>query len=354
MPSPVSRRRTEGAAQRGPLALQQQRMWFFERAQPGTSVMNIAVGIRMRGAIDDQALEHALRLLASRHDMLRVQIEDVGNGPEQIVQPDASFPFSQIDLRRREPADAEREVSRLFTEEVDTPFDLGRCPLWRARLVHVAIDQRVLFVTFHHVIADGWSLGVMVRDIAEFYAALVEHRRAVAPGAGTGLSRLRFVAGKRRTGRDDGPSARVLAHEARGRSSGSRSPFRRTSAAVPDLFWRQRRRVTVIGVRQHIVGDRPAAGRFAVHAAGRCVQSLDVTSCRPVRRHRRDADCGTRRYGNGTPGRSVYQHASASDAGGSRCELRIVAWQRARNRARGVRASVTTLRTDCPAGTRAS
>jgi hypothetical protein len=97
---------------RGPLALPQQRMWFFERAQPGTSVMNISVAMRLHGEIDPDKLTQALALLARRHEALRTRIEDGGNGPEQVIELDPPLPFRQTDVSH---LDASHSESRKRT-----------------------------------------------------------------------------------------------------------------------------------------------------------------------------------------------------------------------------------------------
>jgi len=175
--SQPSRPRSSGV-QRAPLALPQQRMWFFERAQPGTSVMNISLAVRLRGPVDDARLEEALQRLAARHETLRLRIEDGAQGPQQVAEPDVPVPLTRVDLRGSGASSVDDEIQRLKKEDASKPFDLGRAPLWRVLEVRAADDDRILLFTFHHVIADAWSLAVVVQELAAHYNALT-----AAPGA---------------------------------------------------------------------------------------------------------------------------------------------------------------------------
>ncbi len=157
-------RRAPGAAL--PLSFAQERLWFLDRFAPGGSAYNVPNAIRFRGDLDVDALAGSLRAVVRRHEMLRTAFrEDVEGRPFQVVSAEVDLPLPVIDLS----GDPDG-LRRLAMEEALRPFDLGRAPLLRAVLFRLGEAEHVLLVTFHHVAADGWSLGVFVREFAALYS----------------------------------------------------------------------------------------------------------------------------------------------------------------------------------------
>jgi amino acid adenylation domain-containing protein len=158
-----------------PASFAQQRLWFLERLGGLGNAYHIAGRMRLLGSLDAGALRRALDRLVARHEPLRTTFVLVGDAPEQRIAPPetSSFALAEHDLRECAGGDAARgaELERLIAVEADTPFDLARGPLVRARLVRLADAEHVLLVTMHHIVSDGWSMGVFLRELEALYAA---------------------------------------------------------------------------------------------------------------------------------------------------------------------------------------
>ena len=173
------------AAPRGepvPLSSAQRRLWFLDDLTGGGTEYNTGVALRLRGPLDTPALERALHGLAARHDSLRTTFATVDGQGVQLVAAEAVLPLRTADVGHL-PADRrEQAVERLLTEELRRPHDLTTGPLTRALLVRRAPEDHVLLLAQHHIVTDGWSVGVLTRDLAALY-------RAEASGEPDGLPR---------------------------------------------------------------------------------------------------------------------------------------------------------------------
>nr|WP_281404507.1 non-ribosomal peptide synthetase [Pyxidicoccus fallax] len=162
-----------------PLSFAQQRLWFLDRLQPGGTAYNMPAAFRLEGTLDVAALERAFTELVRRHESLRTTFHDDGGTPVQVIHPPALFPLRVVDLSGRE--DRAAEALRQAREEAARAFDLATGPLLRARLLRLAEDAHVLLLDMHHIVSDGWSIGVLVRELASLYHALSTDRPAVLP-----------------------------------------------------------------------------------------------------------------------------------------------------------------------------
>ncbi|HET7462386.1 MAG TPA: amino acid adenylation domain-containing protein [Longimicrobium sp.] len=161
-----------------PLSFAQQRLWFLEQLGDLGSTYHIRAPLRLRGALDRAALARALDGIVARHEALRTTFAEVDGVPEQRIAPAGAsrFHLAEHDLAGR--AGAEAELDRLMAEEAREPFDLERGPLIRGRLIRLAADDHVLLLTMHHIVSDGWSLGVLFGELSALYAAHHEGREA--------------------------------------------------------------------------------------------------------------------------------------------------------------------------------
>ena len=160
-----------------PLSFAQQRLWFLDQLESGTAVYNLPAAARLKGQLDIAALENALTEIVRRHEALRTTFPTVDEGPIQQIAAAAPVslpitdlsdidPSSQIEVEKRE-ADARR----LIWEEAERPFDLVTGPLFRTSLLRLAADEHVLLLSMHHIISDGWSIGVLLSELAALYQA---------------------------------------------------------------------------------------------------------------------------------------------------------------------------------------
>ena len=157
-----------------PLAYNQRALWFIERLAPGNAAYHIAGIARLLGPVDTAALYRALAALVDRHPALRTTFHDAEDGPLQRVcpQPEPAFDFRDERDENAATGDEDALAARL-REEVRRPFDLERGPLLRLALFRQAGGERILLLAVHHLVADFFSLGVMLRDLGALYAAEV-------------------------------------------------------------------------------------------------------------------------------------------------------------------------------------
>jgi amino acid adenylation domain-containing protein len=154
-----------------PLSFAQERLWILDQLEPGNPAYNMPSAVRLRGRLDPRALERSLQALVARHETLRTVFPLRGGRAVQVIAPSASCPLPPVDLTTLPAAAPAREMERLAGEEARRPFDLSRGPLLRTLLLREGAASHVLLVTFHHIVSDGWSLGVFMRELAALYAA---------------------------------------------------------------------------------------------------------------------------------------------------------------------------------------
>ncbi|TIP69200.1 condensation domain-containing protein, partial [Mesorhizobium sp.] len=155
-----------------PLALSfaQQRLWFLAQLDEGSTNYHMPLGLRLRGVLDRVAWQRSLDRLFARHEALRsVFVAPEGKPRVEVLPADAGLPLVEHDLRDR--PDAEAALLDLCHEEARTPFDLARGPLIRGRLIRMSDEQHVFLLTQHHIVSDGWSMGVLMRELNSLYRA---------------------------------------------------------------------------------------------------------------------------------------------------------------------------------------
>jgi amino acid adenylation domain-containing protein/non-ribosomal peptide synthase protein (TIGR01720 family) len=159
-----------------PLSYAQQRLWFLDRFEPGSTEYTTLSVLRLRGPLDEKALRTSLSGLVARHEALRTTFAEHDGHARQIVHP----PYP-VDLPLDDLTGARDRLDALVEREAAIPFDLSTGPLLRARLVRLAGDEHVLVLAVHHIVTDGWSVGVLGRDLGELYAAAREDRAPRLP-----------------------------------------------------------------------------------------------------------------------------------------------------------------------------
>ncbi|KAG0311011.1 hypothetical protein BG000_006843, partial [Podila horticola] len=156
----------------GPLELSfaQQRLWFLAQLDGVSETYRVPVARRLRGNLSRNALQQALDSLFARHETLRSVFVFVSDQPKVLLLPaDSGLSLVFHDLRNEQ--DKETLAKRLAAQEVAAPFDLEKGPLVRAQLMQIADDEHIFLLTMHHIITDGWSLGVLLRDLSDFYGS---------------------------------------------------------------------------------------------------------------------------------------------------------------------------------------
>ncbi|MET8010138.1 non-ribosomal peptide synthase/polyketide synthase [Streptomyces sp. NPDC005266] len=156
-----------------PLSAAQRRLWFLDDLTSGGIEYNTGAGLRLSGPLDPDALGRALEALAARHDALRTTFATVDGHGVQLVAEHGTLPLERADLGGRPPAKRAEALEARLTEELSRPYDLEQGPLTRALLIRLTDDDHVLLLAQHHIVTDGWSVGVLVRELAALYAAEV-------------------------------------------------------------------------------------------------------------------------------------------------------------------------------------
>ncbi|HEX8272300.1 MAG TPA: amino acid adenylation domain-containing protein, partial [Longimicrobiaceae bacterium] len=178
--APIPRRSGEGGAH--PLSFAQQRLWFVDQLLPGGgAAYNLSRAIRLSGPLDVPALRGALGGVVRRHESLRTVFPEAGGEPVQRVAPAREAALPCVDLSGIPEPRRSGVLSALARAEAARPMSLARGPLFRAALFRLRPEEHALFYTLHHIVGDGWSLGILFRELAELYAARVEGRPPVLP-----------------------------------------------------------------------------------------------------------------------------------------------------------------------------
>jgi amino acid adenylation domain-containing protein len=157
-----------------PLSFAQQRLWFIEQLEPAGFTYNVAWFLRLTGALDAAALDTSLRAVVDRHEVLRTRFREADGELHQVIA-------AALDVALDVEPVLEREVAERARREAQQPFDLATGPLVRARLLRVRDDDHVLLIAMHHIVCDGWSLAILVRELGQLYAAAVTGVAAALP-----------------------------------------------------------------------------------------------------------------------------------------------------------------------------
>jgi hypothetical protein len=154
-----------------PLAFGQQRLWFLDQLEPGNPVYTLPVAVRLEGSLNLAALERSINEVVRRHDALRTTFIAEDGQPFQVIAPNLTVAVPVVDLQQFTETEREAEVQRLAAQAAWLPFDLAHGPLVRVSLLRLSKEEHVLLVTMHHIISDGWSAGVLVRELVALYEA---------------------------------------------------------------------------------------------------------------------------------------------------------------------------------------
>ncbi|RKH34273.1 condensation domain-containing protein, partial [Corallococcus llansteffanensis] len=175
---PLTRIRTEGAT---PLSFAQQRLWLLDQLSPGDVSYNIPTALRLLGRVDVEALRRAFEALIRRHESLRTTLSAPDEEPSQHIHAASGWDLPVTDLTHLPESQRDEEAQRVAVTEARRPFHLATGPLMRSALVRLSEEEHLLLVTMHHIVSDGWSMGVLVREVAAFYEALSTGRTPSLP-----------------------------------------------------------------------------------------------------------------------------------------------------------------------------
>ncbi|MBZ4377523.1 condensation domain-containing protein, partial [Corallococcus sp. AS-1-6] len=175
---PLTRTRTDGPQ---PLSFAQQRLWFLDQLAPDDASYNLPVTLRLLGRLDVEALRRAFEALVARHEALRTTFFEEEGQPFQRIHPPTEWILPIEDLSGLNESERDAETLRLATREARQPFHLVQGPLLRTALLKLSEDSHVLLVTMHHIVSDGWSMGVLIRELASLYESFSGGRAPSLP-----------------------------------------------------------------------------------------------------------------------------------------------------------------------------
>jgi amino acid adenylation domain-containing protein len=164
-----------------PLSFTQQRMWILHQLEPLSPAYNIPIAVNLKGTLNVEALEETFGEMVRRHEVLRTTFPTKDGRPIQLIAAAQPLEIAHLDLTALPPAERDVEARRLATEEARRPFELASGPLLRVTLLRLEAQEHVALVTMHHIIADGWSVGVLVREVGALYTSIVSGEPAELP-----------------------------------------------------------------------------------------------------------------------------------------------------------------------------
>ncbi|HET9712382.1 MAG TPA: amino acid adenylation domain-containing protein, partial [Pyrinomonadaceae bacterium] len=164
-----------------PLSFVQQRLWFLDQLSSRKAAYNIPFPFRISGLLDLAALEHSIEDVIGRHEILRTVFPNIDGQPVQEVRPPSAFSIPIVDLSELPEEERERLARHLANEEIDRSFDVRGGPLMRAVLLRFGDTEHVIVVTFHHIVFDGWSMGLFLHEVSAHYEAHTTGRTALLP-----------------------------------------------------------------------------------------------------------------------------------------------------------------------------
>jgi amino acid adenylation domain-containing protein len=159
-----------------PVSFSQRRVWFLDRLEGGSLEYHMPEVMRLRGELDVPAMEKAVNALVARHESLRTAFLEVDDQPHQVIYPRLALSLPVLDLSTEDSDTREESLQKEIFQACRTPFDLREAPLLRLRLIRLSPDEHVLITVLHHIVSDGWSMGIFRREFSTLYAAFREGR----------------------------------------------------------------------------------------------------------------------------------------------------------------------------------
>ncbi|MEH1944160.1 MAG: amino acid adenylation domain-containing protein [Nostoc sp.] len=162
-----------------PTSFAQQRLWFLDQLAPGNPFYNVSTALRLTGYLNFTALKQTFNEIVRRHETLRTRFVMVDQQPVQAIVPSLTIPLLVIDLRNSKSQERDTQVQQIVTQEAQRCFNLTTEPLLRVKLLQLDEAEYLLLLNLHHIVADGWSIGVLIRELGILYKAFVENKRCL-------------------------------------------------------------------------------------------------------------------------------------------------------------------------------
>ena len=167
-----------------PLSFAQQRLWFLDQLEPDSPLYNVPMVMRIQGAMNVTVLEQSLNEIVRRHEALRTTFTAADGVALQHILPEMVIPLSVVDLATLPDGEREQEAMRLATAEAQRPFSLAVGPLLRAQLLRMGDEDHIVLLTMHHIVSDGWSMTILLRELLTIYEAFSKGQPSPLPDLG--------------------------------------------------------------------------------------------------------------------------------------------------------------------------
>ncbi|MBD2199772.1 MULTISPECIES: non-ribosomal peptide synthetase [Calothrix] len=164
-----------------PLSFAQQRLWFLSQLEPNNPFYNQPTALRLTGQLNIAILKQSLKEIIRRHETLRTTFTIVNDKPVQVINSAVDLTLPLVDLQNLTPNLQEQEVQKLAAQEAQQPFNLEQGPLLRVTILKLSAIEHVVLFTTHHIVSDGWSVGILVEEVAKIYTALANNQPAPLP-----------------------------------------------------------------------------------------------------------------------------------------------------------------------------
>jgi amino acid adenylation domain-containing protein len=162
-----------------PTSFAQQRLWFLDQLAPGNPFYNVSTALNLTGSLNFTALKQTFNEIVRRHETLRTRFVMVEQQPIQAIAPSLTIPLPLIDLRNFDSPERDTQVQQIVTQEAQHPFNLTTGPLLRVKLLQLDEAEYLLLLNLHHIVADGWSIGVLIKELGVLYKALAGDKRCL-------------------------------------------------------------------------------------------------------------------------------------------------------------------------------
>ena len=164
-----------------PVSFSQERLWFLSQMEPDSTAYVIQLGVRMQGKLNVAAFERSMNEIVRRHEVFRTTFKASDGIPEQVVSPPTGITIPIVDLNVLPVAERDAAFKRLQNEQIQHPFDLSQGPLFRIKLVRMREEEHVFIITMHHIIWDGWSSGILIKELGLHYKSFLSGKPSSLP-----------------------------------------------------------------------------------------------------------------------------------------------------------------------------
>jgi amino acid adenylation domain-containing protein len=164
-----------------PLSFAQTRLWLLEQLNPGSDIYNMPATVRLLGELNIERLEKSINEIIRRHEVLRTTFTSIDGQPLQVITPDIQLKIPIVDLQKLTESEQKAEIEHLSIKDFQLPFDFTQAPLLRCKILQLDTQEYILLFTIHHIVFDGWSTGILIKELAALYSAFSQNQTSSLP-----------------------------------------------------------------------------------------------------------------------------------------------------------------------------